>query len=128
MFSLESHRSVIEIVADILSLGEASITDIMHKAKLNHAQVKKHVTYLVKLKFFSVTQVNNKVLIYRITPRGIRLLREINDTLKTLDDNGTVDSVVRQDPRKLNDEVRAANSDRCRATKRAYLPPTIVWF
>ena len=84
MLALGNRRSNIEVVADILRLGEASVSEIMYATKLSHTQMKRYLARLVKLELLRAVELSDSVPMYRATPKAVGLLKEIDYILETL--------------------------------------------
>ena len=82
---LEQRRSSVEVIADILRLGEAGKTEIMYSANMSYFQLKKYLRFMLDLKLIDEVTVGNPVVTYRVTKKGLRLLRSIDDILQTLE-------------------------------------------
>ena len=82
---LTNRRSSIEVIADMLRLGEAGKTEIMYSANMSYAQLQKYLKFLLELKLIDRITVGNPVITYRITQKGLRLLRSIDNILETLE-------------------------------------------
>ena len=82
---LSNRRSSIEVIADMLRLGEAGKTEIMYSANMSYAQLQKYLKFLLELKLIDRVTVGNPVITYRITKKGLRLLRSIDNILETLE-------------------------------------------
>jgi predicted transcriptional regulator len=81
---VERRRSSIEIIADILRLGEAGKTEIMYSANMSFFQLQKYLNFLLQLKLIDKVYVGNPVVTYRVTNKGLRLLRSIDSILEIL--------------------------------------------
>ena len=82
---LTNRRSSIEVIADMLRLGEAGKTEIMYSANMSYAQLQKYLKFLLELKLIDKVTVGNPVITYRITEKGRRLLRSIDNILEILE-------------------------------------------
>ncbi len=80
---VNGRRSNIQIIAEILKLGEAGKTEIMYSVNMSYAQLEKYLDFLVE-KGFMTCQNGTRPAVYRITPKGRRLLREIEKVMNTL--------------------------------------------
>ena len=69
---LTNRRSSIEVIADMLRLGEAGKTEIMYSANMSYAQLQKYLKFLLELKLIDRVTVGNPVITYRITKKGLR--------------------------------------------------------
>ena len=82
---LTNRRSSIEVIADMLRLGEAGKTEIMYSANMSYAQLQKYLKFLLELKLIDRVTVGNPVITYRITKKGLELLRSIDNILLILE-------------------------------------------
>lgn len=82
---LTNRRSSIEVVADMLRLGEAGKTEIMYSANMSYKQLQKYLRFLLDLKLIDKVHVGNPMVTYRVTKKGLRLLRSIDNILETLE-------------------------------------------
>jgi predicted transcriptional regulator len=73
------------VVADILRLGEAGKTEIMYSANMSYFQLQKYLSFMLELKLIDKIMVGNPVVTYRVTKKGLRLLRNIDGILEMLD-------------------------------------------
>jgi len=80
-----NRRSNIEIIADMLRLGEAGKTEIMYSANMSYFQLHKYLNLLLQLKLIDKVTVGNPIVTYRVTRKGIRLLRNIDNIRQMLD-------------------------------------------
>jgi predicted transcriptional regulator len=81
---MERRRSSIEVIADMLRLGEAGKTEIMYSANMSYFQLKKYLKFLLDRGLISEVTLGNPSVSYRVTPEGLKLLRDIDDILETL--------------------------------------------
>ncbi len=84
---LEHRRSNIQVIADILRLGEAGKTEIMYSANMSYFQLQKYLKFLLQLELIDKVMVGNPIVTYRITEKGIRLLKSIDSILEILELN-----------------------------------------
>ena len=82
---MERRRSNIEVIADILRLGEAGKTEIMYSANMSFFQLQKYLGYLLELRLIDKVTVGNPTVTYRVTRKGLKLLRSIDAVLETLE-------------------------------------------
>ena len=82
---VERRRSSIEIIADILRLGEAGKTEIMYSANMSFFQLQKYLKYMLELGLIDKVTVGNPSVTYRVTQKGLKLLRNIDGILNTLE-------------------------------------------
>ena len=84
MLKLEHRRSSIEVISDILRLGEAGKTEIMYSVSMSYSQLQKYLNLLLELKLIDKTTSTNESVTYRVTPKGLRLLKNIDSMLEML--------------------------------------------
>jgi len=77
-------RSSIEVIADMLRLGEAGKTEIMYSANMSYFQLKKYLKFLLDKGLIAEVTLGNPSVSYRVTPEGLKLLRNIDGILDTL--------------------------------------------
>ena len=82
---MERRRSSIEVIADMLRLGEAGKTEIMYSANMSYFQLKKYLNFLLELNLIDRVTVGNPVVTYRVTRKGLRLLEHIDNILEILE-------------------------------------------
>ena len=85
MNRLERRRSSIEVIADMLRLSEAGKTEIMYSANMSYFQLQKYLNFLLQLKLIDKVMVGNPVVTYRVTRKGLRLLKSIDSILEVLE-------------------------------------------
>jgi len=89
---LNQRRSNIEIIADMLTVGEngAGKTEIMYSANMSYNQIQKYLGFLMSQGFIDKVEVGNPVVTYQVTKSGLRLLRLITSVKEMLglDDDG----------------------------------------
>ena len=77
-------RSNIEVIADILRLGEAGKTEIMYSANMSYRQLQKYLDFLTQGGFIERVKLSNPVVTYKVTKKGLRLLKNIDSILEML--------------------------------------------
>ena len=82
---MERRRSSIEVIADMLRLGEAGKTEIMYSANMSYFQLQKYLKFLLELKLIDRVTIGNPVVTYRVTRKGLKLLRNIDSILEILE-------------------------------------------
>ena len=82
---LTNRRSSIEVIADMLRLGEAGKTEIMYSANMSYHQLQKYLKFLLELRLIDKVTVGNPIVTYRVTRKGLRLLRNIDSILEILE-------------------------------------------
>ncbi len=82
--AMNNRRSNIEVIADILRLGEAGKTEIMYGANMSYRQLQKYLGFLTQHGFIELVKVGNPVITYRMTKKGLRLLKNIDSILEML--------------------------------------------
>jgi len=81
---MERRRSSVEVIADILRLGQAGKTEIMYSANMSYFQLQKYLNYLLKLSLIDKVEVGNPSVTYRVTEKGLSLLKSIEGVLEIL--------------------------------------------
>ena len=87
--NLDRRRSSIEIIADMLRLGEAGKTEMMYSVNMSYFQLQKYLNFLLDRKLIDKVKIGNPSVTYRVTRKGMRLLRGIDVILGTLELRGT---------------------------------------
>ncbi len=82
---IERRRSSIEVIADMLRLGEAGKTEIMYSANMSYFQLQKYLNFLLQQGLIYKVTVGNPVITYRVTKKGLKLLRNIDSILEVLE-------------------------------------------
>ena len=82
---INSRRSNIEVIADMLRLGEAGKTEIMYSANMSYSQLQKYLKFLLQLGLIDKVTIGNPIVTYRVTEKGLKLLRSIDSILETLE-------------------------------------------
>jgi len=82
---MNNRRSNIEVIADMLRLGEAGKTEIMYSANMSYSQLQKYLKFLLRLGLIDKVTIGNPIVTYRVTKKGLRLLRSIDYILETLE-------------------------------------------
>ncbi len=82
---MNNRRSNVEIIADILKMGQAGKTQIMYGCNLSHDQLQKYLRFLVERDFIEITKVGNPVTIYKTSEKGVRLLSSIDKVMEFLE-------------------------------------------
>lgn len=82
---MNSRRSNIEVIADMLRLGEAGKTEIMYSANMSYSQLQKYLKFLLQLGLIDKVTIGNPIVTYRVTEKGLKLLRSIDSILETLE-------------------------------------------
>ena len=88
---LNRRRSDIEIIADMLKVGEtgAGKTEIMYSANMSYRQIQKYLGYLISQGLIDQIKMDNPSVTYRVTDSGLKLLQLV-DSLKEI--LGTADN------------------------------------
>jgi predicted transcriptional regulator len=82
---MERRRSNIEVIADMLRLGEAGKTEIMYSANMSYFQLQKYLNFMLNLGLINKVTLGNPKVTYRVTRKGLRLLRNIDSILEVLE-------------------------------------------
>ena len=77
-----------EVIGDILRLGEAGKTEIMYSANMSYRQLQRYLAFLVEQGFLQRKVVPNPGVKYRTTRKGHRLLKSIDTMLDMLGSQG----------------------------------------
>ena len=85
MLNIDRRRSSIEVIADMLRLGEAGKTEIMYSANMSYFQLQKYLKFLLELRLIDRVTVGNPMVTYRVTKKGLRMLRSIDSILEILE-------------------------------------------
>ncbi len=74
---INNRRSEIEILAEILNLAKKKPrkTKILYKANLNHRQLEKYLSFLVKKDL--IVEENGSIVRYNISEKGLEFLEAI---------------------------------------------------
>jgi predicted transcriptional regulator len=83
--NLDRRRSSIEIIADMLRLGEAGKTEIMYSVNMSYFQLQKYLNFLLDRGLIDKVKLGNPSVTYRVTEKGLKLLRSIDAILGTLE-------------------------------------------
>ena len=81
---MNNRRSSIQVMADILRLGEAGKTEIMYSANMSYRQLQKYLEFLVNGEFLEKKIVPNPGVKYKVTAKGAQLLQSIESMLGLL--------------------------------------------
>jgi predicted transcriptional regulator len=82
---MNNRRSNIEVIADILRLGQAGKTEIMYSANMSYRQLQQYLEFLNDHEFIEIMKVGNPVTVYKVNKKGLRLLKTIDNLLEMLD-------------------------------------------
>jgi predicted transcriptional regulator len=85
MLNIDRRRSSIEVIADMLRLGEAGKTEIMYSANMSYFQLQKYLNFMLELRLIDKVTVGNPMVTYRVTRKGLRLLKSIDGILEILE-------------------------------------------
>jgi len=83
---MNNRRSNIEIIADMLRVGEngAGKTEIMYSANMSYSQIQKYLGFLMSHGFINKVEVGNPVVTYHVTDIGLKLLKSIDSVMEML--------------------------------------------
>jgi len=83
---VSQRRSSIEIIADMLKVGEsgAGKTRLMYNANLSYSQIQKYLGFLLSHGFIDRIEVGNPSVTYQVTESGLKLLELIHDLQEML--------------------------------------------
>ena len=85
MMTFDRRRSSIEIIADMLRLGEAGKTEMMDRVNMSYFQLTKYLNFLIERGLVSKIALGNPSVTYRVTNKGLQLLRSIDGILEMMD-------------------------------------------
>ncbi|MBN1160393.1 MAG: hypothetical protein JXA17_00375 [Dehalococcoidales bacterium] len=85
--SIRQRRSNIEIIADMLRVGEngAGKTEIMYTANMSYHQIQKYLGYLIDQGFINRVNIDNSMVVYQVTESGFKLLKAIDTLLNMIE-------------------------------------------
>jgi predicted transcriptional regulator len=72
-----NRRSNIDIIADIIRLGEANKTKVMYQVNMSHGRLEEYLSFLVEKDLLAIGQDARRRRIYTPTPDGLALLDHI---------------------------------------------------
>jgi predicted transcriptional regulator len=81
---LDRRRSSLEIIADMLRLGEAGKTEIMYSVNMSYFQLQKYLSFMLERGLIDKVSLGNPSVTYRVTKKGLDILRSIDALLDTL--------------------------------------------
>ncbi len=81
---LDRRRSSLEIIADMLRLGEAGKTEIMYSVNMSYFQLQKYLGFLLERGLIDKVALGNPSVTYRVTTKGLGVLRAIDGLLGSL--------------------------------------------
>ena len=86
MVRVNRRRSDIEIIADMLEIGEngAGKTQIMYSANMSYHQIQKYLGYLVTNGYVDKMKMGNPSVTYQVTDSGIKLLQLVSQLKEML--------------------------------------------
>jgi len=82
---LDRRRNSLEIMADMLRLGEAGKTEIMYSANMSYFQLQKYLNFLLERNLIGKVTLGNPSVTYRVTKKGLKILRSIDAILEALE-------------------------------------------
>ena len=79
-------RSYIEVIAEMLRVSEKGVnkTEILYSANMSHYQLQKYLSSLLAHGFIDRLTTENSHFNYRVTKRGSKLLKSIDNILEAL--------------------------------------------
>ncbi len=83
---MNNRRSNIEIIADMLRVGEngAGKTEIMYSVNMSYSQIQKYLGFLMSQGLINKVEVGNPVVTYQVTEIGLKLLKSIDGVMEML--------------------------------------------
>ncbi|MFC1865449.1 winged helix-turn-helix domain-containing protein [Chloroflexota bacterium] len=82
---LDKRRSSIEIIADMLRLGEAHKTEMMYSVNMSYFQLQKYLDFMIARGLIDKVRLGNPSVTYRVTAKGLTVLRSIDSVLECLE-------------------------------------------
>jgi predicted transcriptional regulator len=68
----------------MLRLGEAGKTEIMYSVNMSYFQLQKYLNFMIDRELVDRVKLGNPSVTYRVTKKGLTLLRHIDEILDTL--------------------------------------------
>ncbi|AKG53061.1 hypothetical protein DGWBC_0375 [Dehalogenimonas sp. WBC-2] len=68
----------------MLRLGEAGKTEIMYSVNMSYFQLQKYLNFMIERELVDKVKLGNPSVTYRVTKKGLTLLRHIDEILDTL--------------------------------------------
>ncbi len=83
---MNNRRSNIEIIADMLRVGEngAGKTKIMYNVNMSYSQIQKYLGFLLSHGFITKMKICNPSVTYQVTEPGLKLLKSIDSVREML--------------------------------------------
>jgi predicted transcriptional regulator len=83
---MNNRRSNIEIIADMLRVGEngAGKTKIMYNVNMSYSQIQKYLGFLISHGFITKMKMGNPSVTYHVTESGLKLLKSIDSVREML--------------------------------------------
>jgi predicted transcriptional regulator len=91
---LDRRRSSLEIIADMLRLGEAGKTEIMYSVNMSYFQLQKYLNFMLDRGLIDRVALGNPSVTYRVTHKGLEVLRSIDSLMDTLELRGSDDKDI----------------------------------
>jgi predicted transcriptional regulator len=91
MAAIKNTRDSIEIIADILTLGEVGKTRIKYEVGLDHGQTEKYLNFLLRAGFLETGNSGERGATYQASRLGLQLLRRI-EAVEDMLNMGKLDS------------------------------------
>jgi len=85
MDKLDKRRSSLEIIADMLRLGEAGKTEIMYSVNMSYFQLQKYLKFLLERSLIDRVALGNPSITYRVTRKGLEVLKSIDSVMEALE-------------------------------------------
>ncbi len=89
---MNHRRSNIQVIADILRLGQAGKTEIMYSANMSYCQLQKYLDFLMERGFIDRVSSQHPTITYKTTRKGLSLLKRIDDVLAMLSEGHLIAS------------------------------------
>ncbi len=91
LVAIKNTRDSIEIIADILTLGEVGKTRIKYEVGLDHGQTEKYLNFLLRAGFLETANSGERGATYQPSRLGLQLLRRI-EAVEDMLNMGKLDS------------------------------------
>lgn len=76
--SVGNRRSELEIIRDILSMGNGRTTLLRYSVNLSHAQMQKYLGFLEKSGLIEMERHGTRALTFAVTPKGRQALTQMD--------------------------------------------------
>ena len=77
--SVGVRRSELEIIRDILRMGEGRTTSLRHTVNLSHSQMQKYLSFLERSGLIELGRQGSRTLSFQVTEKGRLALRRVEE-------------------------------------------------